>query len=150
MMTSHRRIALLTGASLAALGTAAPAFAAPNYPAASPHDAVANGTLAGAGDSYFGSGTVTDTLDICNIATTIDCFLGVKEAGAGNQTATVNSSPTGQLNQNAAGPLGSTTFNVVTGTGDVAEIGAVASATGGVVTADANLYTAISQYITNG
>ena len=38
MTTSQRRISLLAGASLSALGLASPSFAAPWYPAAAPND----------------------------------------------------------------------------------------------------------------
>ena len=70
MKTSHRRIALLTGASLTALGLAAtPAIAAP-------HD---NTTLADG--VYPGASTTVDTIEICDIATPAGspCFFGVKD-----------------------------------------------------------------------
>ena len=79
MTTSNRRIALLTGASLAALGVsvlaASPALAAP-------HDTLGTG-------SYPGIGTADDTIVICDLAapgnTTVPgspCFFGqINRAG---------------------------------------------------------------------
>ena len=58
MTTSQRRIALLTGASLATISLATPAFAAP-------HDTLAPGT-------YAGVDTASDTVTICDLATTED------------------------------------------------------------------------------
>jgi hypothetical protein len=141
MQTNYRRIALLTGVSAAALG-ATPAFAAPHYPAPAPHDAVADGTYAG----YFDAGPV-DTVDICAIAVTPDCFLGEKQTGPGAQTATVNSVASGQVHQVLLGAATPVDFNVVVGTGDFAEIGAFANATTGGL-ADASVFAAISQWAT--
>src|SRR3954453_14967228 len=88
--TSHRRIALLTGASLSALGIATPAFAAP-------HDLAADGTYAGT-SVVDTTAPYTDTITICAIATASpECFLGVKNSGAATETSTVNSVPTGQI-----------------------------------------------------
>ena len=86
MKTSHRRIALLTGASLATLGFASPAFAAPHYPGAAPHDAAsAAGTHAGTSNTYA-AGTAQDVISICAIADNPACFLGVNKQGAGAQS----------------------------------------------------------------
>jgi len=88
--TSHRRIALLTGASLAALGATTPAFAAP-------HDLAANGTYAGTSVVDVTS-PFTDTITICSIATASpECFLGVKNSGAATETSNVNSPATGEI-----------------------------------------------------
>src|SRR3954469_4108864 len=68
MTTSHRRIALLTGASISALGVSS-IFAAPAL--AAPHDAPADGT-------YAGTSTTDHTVTICDLATdTGACFFGV-------------------------------------------------------------------------
>jgi hypothetical protein len=97
MKTSHRRIALLTGASLSALGMvgiATPAFAAP-------HDDAAPGTYTGTSTSD-NSAPVSQTITIGNIATADnpnpdEYFLGVKNEGTGGQVSTVNSYLTGQV-----------------------------------------------------
>ena len=57
MNTTQRRIALLTGASLATLGLASPALAAP-------HTGLADGV-------YPGFNTTTDTIEICDLAHTV-------------------------------------------------------------------------------
>ena len=146
MTTLNRRIALLTGASLAALGMATPALADPRYPGLAPHDGVADGTYAGINET---APPYVDTIDICLIPTAVNCFVGVKQTGAGNQTATVNSVATGQIEQWA--PFAPTTvdFNIIVGAGDSAEIGAVAIATAGGDAA-ASLNTAISQTASGG
>src|SRR5215210_2431448 len=101
MTTSNRRIALLTGASISALGIASPAFADPRYPGAAPHDLVADGTYSGINVT---APPYVSTIDICNIAVDPECFLGVKQTGAGAQTATVSSPATGQIQQHAFNP----------------------------------------------
>ena len=92
--TNSRRIALLTGASVAALGmsalTASPALAAP------PHDAFGTGTAAG-------TDTTSDTVAICDLATNADCFFGVNATGAPAATANVNTTATGRILQHDAG-----------------------------------------------
>lgn len=144
MTTTQRRIALLTGASIAALGIASPSLAAPHYPAPAPHDS------AGLPDgAYPGESDLTDdTLVICDLASDADaCFFGViDDTGAGNQTATVNSVLTGQIEQIRAGAVGPESISITNATGDSAEIGAVAIATSG--DANADLSDAISQFIT--
>ena len=77
MTTNQRRIALLTGASIAALGIAGPAFAAPRYPAAAPHDAASNGTHAGTNVLVNPSNPV-DEIVICEIGAPDPdpCFFG--------------------------------------------------------------------------
>jgi hypothetical protein len=145
MKTSHRRIALLTGASLTALGTATPAFAAP-------HDATTLATGMHSGTSHtFAAVPAVDTIDICSIADNPACFLGDLEVGTGAVSATVNSVASGQIVQSAAAPTGAVDFVIGVAAGDSAEIGAVALATAsaaGFATADANNYSAISQYVT--
>jgi hypothetical protein len=143
MTTSHRRITLLSGASLAALGFASPAFADPNYPGPAPHDvATTTGTHPGTMITYA-AGTAQDTIDICAIADNPSCFLGVNNQGAGAQTALVTDAPTGQILLYAPAATDTVDLNVTVATGDSAEIGAIAiSTTAG--TADATLQTAIS------
>jgi hypothetical protein len=65
MTTSHRRIALLTGASITALGLAMPAYAAP-------HDTLADGTYPGVADTNVPASAITETLVICEIADDLD------------------------------------------------------------------------------
>ena len=143
MTTSHRRITLLSGASLAALGFASPAFADPHYPGAAPHDAAtATGVHPGTSITYA-AGTAQDTIDICAIADNPACFLGVKNEGAGAQVSLVNSTPTGQINLFAPAATDTVDLNVTVATGDSAEIGAIAISTV-AGDADATLVTAIS------
>ena len=144
MKTSHRRIALLTGASISALGIATPALADPRYPDPAPHDTVSNGAHPGDNSTFVGPGAMTNTITICDIADNPECFLGVKNAGAGSRSATVNSVATGQIEQWVFAATGPVTIAVTNATGDSAEIGAVAIANGGYAFADLN--TAISQY----
>src|SRR4051794_4411107 len=113
MTTSHRRIALLTGASLAALGITSPALAAP-------HDGLADGT-------YAGADTTTDTVTICDLASTTDCFFGVIDSTGA--PAIVNSTASGLIRQHNA--LGDISLTLVNAGGDNAEIGAIS--TGGTV-----------------
>ena len=132
MKTSHRRIALLTGASLTALGFAAtPALAAP------PHTALADGV-------YPGANTTVDTIEICDIATPpgSPCFFGVIDT-TNPAAALVNTTALGQIYQH------DTATNVdllLTNIGS-AEVGAVAIATNtlGAATANATLSNAIQQ-----
>src|SRR3954462_3882372 len=129
MTTSHRRIALLTGASLSALGIATPAFAAP-------HDLAADGTYAGT-SVVDTTAPYTDTITICAIATASpECFLGVKNSGAATETSTVNSVPTGQILVHAPTATDAS-LSVVNAAGSSAEIGAVAIATGAAAVANA-------------
>src|SRR3954454_14111965 len=139
MTTSHRRIALLTGASLAALGTATPAFAAP-------HDLAADGTYAGT-SVVDTTAPYTDTITICAIATASpECFIGVKNSGAAAETSNVSTPATGQIfvkaGPAAAGPVA---LSVVNAAGNSAEVGAVAIATGPAATANAFNRSAISE-----
>src|SRR6478609_1702778 len=135
MMTSQRRIALLAGASITALGIATPAFAAPHYPAPAPHDAVIDGPHPGTFD------TTDDTISICNIGVGIpdnpDCFFGDRETGTGNQTANVTSTAAGQIHSTRASPVGVVDISITNAAYasdypyHTAEIGAFASANGG-------------------
>src|SRR3954451_21011682 len=143
MTTSHRRIALLTRASLAALGTATPAFAAP-------HDLAADGTYAGT-SVVDTTAPYTDTITICAIATASpECFIGVKNSGAAAETSNVSTPATGQIfvkaGPAAAGPVA---LSVVNAAGSSAEVGAVAIATGPAATANAFNRSAISE-VANG
>src|SRR3982751_227692 len=105
MTTSNRRIALLTGASLAALGAATPAFAAP-------HDLAADGTYAGTSIIDVTS-PFTDTVTICSIGTASPEFsLGEKNSGAAEETSTVNSAATGQVRVQAPAATGPVTLSV--------------------------------------
>ncbi|HUE79026.1 MAG TPA: hypothetical protein VMN38_05295, partial [Sphingomicrobium sp.] len=84
MTTSHRRIALLAGASLAALGLSAPALAAP-------HDTLPDGV-------YPGDDTTVDTVEICDIAGVDPCFYGVIDT-VDPALAVVTSTANGQIYQ---------------------------------------------------
>src|SRR6476661_524691 len=141
MNTTQRRIALLTGASLATLGLVTPAFAQ-----AAPHDAAADGIYAGTSVADT-TAPFTDTITICNIATASpECFLGVKNSGAANETSTVNSAATGQVRVYANPATGPANLTVTNAAGSTAEIGAVAIATGAGATARAYNTSAISMY----
>ena len=87
MKTTNRRIALLTGASAAALGMSAlaatPALAAP-------HDTLPAGV-------YPGTDTTGAVVTICDVAVaTPECFFGVIDTGVA-ATAVVNSTATGRI-----------------------------------------------------
>ncbi|MEO8175503.1 MAG: autotransporter outer membrane beta-barrel domain-containing protein, partial [Sphingomicrobium sp.] len=112
MKTSHRRFALLTGASIAALGISAPALAAP-------HDALTPGT-------YPGFTTTDDTIELCDLATPAGdpCFFGIIDEGSPTSTAVVSLFSNGEFRQQ---PTGTT---AVMNNGASAEVGAIASATG--------------------
>ncbi len=112
MKTSHRRIALLTGASFTALGVATPAFAAP-------HDVAGPGT-------YAGTNTSATTITLCTIATNATCMFGVVDTGVANATAIVNSTANGRIEQTDFGA--SIELYANNPLGDFAEIGAVAIA----------------------
>src|SRR5256885_1348063 len=122
MTTSHRRIALLTGASLTALGmtalTASPALAAP-------HDALADGT-------YTGIDTTAAVLTICEIASDADsvpnspCFSGVIDTATPLASAVVNSALNGQIYQHDTGAA--VALHMING--GSAEVGAIAQASG--------------------
>ena len=109
MKTSHRRIALLTGASVSALVIATPAFAAP-------HDALADGV-------YPGVSTTTATVTICNLATPpgSPCFFGVIDS-VPPSTAVVSTTANGQVLQHAGGA----TVNITLINAGSAEVGAIA------------------------
>jgi hypothetical protein len=129
MTTSHRRIALLTGASISALGLAFPAHAAVvTNPAPPTQNAVTD-----------------DTLEICAIGDT--CVYGVEAEDTGSVSATVNSNLTGEVQQYGVGTTAGIDLLAVND-GD-ATIHAVAVATGaGAQTANARVSTAISQTAT--
>jgi hypothetical protein len=95
MTTINRRIALLTGASVAALGlsalSATPALAAP-------HD-----TFGPSATPAAGTDTTSDTVTICALATNADCFFGVFATGTPAATANVNSTASGRIFQHDAG-----------------------------------------------
>jgi hypothetical protein len=137
MQTTHRRIALLTGASVAALGAAAPTFAA---------------TVPGpAGHTITQAGDITDTLVICDIAPALPsspCVYGVDNTGTGTVTSTVNSQPTGQIVQDLNSTAGSAS-GTITNNG-AAEIHAIALATApvaGLASADASISTGVFQSV---
>ena len=138
MTSFNRRIALLTGASISALGVSALGLASPAL--AAPHDVAGTGTFAGAS-------TATATLTICDIAATDPCFYGVYNTGAGLVAATVNSTATGRIVQADSG--GTIELTLVNAVDSSAEIGAIASATGAAnQTADANNTSALYQSAT--
>ena len=86
MKTTNRRLALLTGASAAALGMSAlaatPALAAP-------HDTFGPGTAAG-------TDTTGAVVTICTLATNATCFFGIYDTAAGAATANVTSTADGE------------------------------------------------------
>jgi hypothetical protein len=138
MTTTQRRIALLTGASLATLGLATPALAAP-------HNDVPPGT-------YSGTSTNTDIIPICEIADGApdDCFFGVVAEGTPSVLAVVNSTANGQIRQadGFTSLVDLTIANIATeGYSTNAEVGAVAIVTGAPAfgSADARLGSAIQQ-----
>src|SRR6185503_4996879 len=96
MTTTQRRIALLTGASLATLGIASPALAAP-------HTGHATGVFPGAS-------TTADTVVICDIASATPtplqspppCFFGVIDTTS-PAVAVVNAPANGQITQHQTG-----------------------------------------------
>lgn len=119
MTNSQRRIALLTGASLAALGLATPSFAAP-------HDVL----LPGGDQTNPGTNTTDNTIDLCTIAAaTPECFYGVIDTGVATANATVSNTATGRIYQHDAGPTIVLDMNVAAL--ETAEVGAIAVATGG-------------------
>jgi len=133
MITTQRRIALLTGASLAALGvsvlTATPALAA------APHDTLADGT-------YPGTQATADSVVICDLVIPgnptvpgAPCFFGVIDTSGAVATATVDTFTNGEIGVHH-GPGAGYMSN-----GGTAEFGAIASATNaaGDATADAHL-----------
>ena len=120
MTTTQRRIALLTGASLATLGLAAvPAYAAP------PHSALPDGT-------YPGTLSVDPTIEICDLATPpgSPCFFGVIDTTGAASTANINSFVAGQIEQVATGTIS------IANNG-TAEHGAIAAALNGAGSATA-------------
>src|SRR4051794_2281211 len=133
MTTTQRRIALLTGASLATLGTASPALAAPH-----------TGAAAG---RHAGISSTADTIVICDIATatpapvaTTPCFFGDIETGTASAHAFVSTAVNGQIFQHDTGPL---VDLLLTNNGN-AEIGAIATAANptGAAVANATVLTA--------
>jgi len=121
MKTSHRRIALLTGASLSALGVTALGIASPAT--AAPHDALAAPT------TNSGTSTTASPIDLCTIgAATADCFMGVYVTNDGATTALVNSTATGWVRQNLTD--GTVELTIDNPAANSAEIGAIATASG--------------------
>src|SRR5215217_1786808 len=117
MTTSHRRITLLAGASITALGlsalTASPALAAP-------HDGLIDGT-------YAGVDTTTTPITICDLADDpAVCFFGVIDT-TNPATATLNSPVSGQVFQH--GTAAAVTLTATNAAGSSAEFGAIASGT---------------------
>ena len=116
MKTSHRTLALLAGASLATLGLAMPAAAAPvSEPGPSGHTGL----------------VANDTLTICAIDTdpdAPDCTFGTIDlGGVGTTLVDVDTVAEGQIRQTAPAAPGNITLNIVND-GD-AEIYAVATGT---------------------
>ena len=132
MTTTNRRIALLTGASAAALGISAlaatPALAAP-------HDALADGI-------YPGTVTADPTVEICDLATPpgSPCFFGVIDTVGPVSIVTVDTFAEGQVNQFAPSPA------TMANNGS-AEFGAIAVATNaaGAATATASIHDVVYQ-----
>ncbi|HET7093293.1 MAG TPA: hypothetical protein VFI22_07445, partial [Thermomicrobiales bacterium] len=139
MTTSQRSLALLSGASISALGLAMPAYGAVvTNPGPAPHVIVS-------------ATSITDTLVICAIdddPDAVDCLYGVSNTGGtGLQTATVNAPANGQVQQvlTATGP-GSTVNGTISNNGD-AEIQALvtAGAAAGAANAEAFIEDAVQQ-----
>lgn len=127
MTTSQRRIALLTGASLAALGLATPSFAAP-------HDVL----LPGGDQTNPGTNTSDPLIDLCTVAVaTPACFFGEIDTGGATAMATVTGTLDGQIVQADAGAT--ITLQAFVSPGDTAEIGAIAVATAPNASADASI-----------
>ena len=128
MTTSYRRITLLAGASITAIGLASPALAAP-------HDGLPQGTY-NHPDSPSVTNTpgvdVTDTLEICLVVDE-PCFFGT----VGSPTATTSQ----VIVQEASGD----DINIDITNAGSAEIGAFAYATGGAANAQATLKSGIYQ-----
>src|SRR3954462_4703981 len=95
MTSTNRRIALLTGASLAALGMTSPAFAV------APHTGLADGI-------YPGATSTLPLVDICDLDPTplTPCFFGVIEHDVAAAAATVNAPANGQIHHNPAAAKG--------------------------------------------
>ena len=125
MKTSHRRIALLTGASISALGVSS-IFATPAF--AAPHDGATPGTFLADG-TYTGIDSTADTLTICDIAVSpapdSPCFYGVIDT-VSPAFATVNDTAHGQIYHHQTG--GDITLDLINN--GSAEVGAIAVATG--------------------
>ena len=94
MTTTHRRIALLTGASIAALGIAAPALAAP-------HDGLADGL-------YPGVNTTDDTVVICDLAGATTTPLQESPCFFGEIDTSDPADSDGQQHREAAGSISMT------------------------------------------
>ena len=125
MKTSHRRIALLPGASISALGVSS-IFATPAF--AAPHDGATPGTFLADG-TYTGIDSTADTLTICDIAVSpapdSPCFYGVIDT-VSPAFATVNDTAHGQIYHHQTG--GDITLDLIND--GSAEVGAIAVATG--------------------
>ena len=150
MKTLNGRFALLTGASISALGIAGPAFAAP-------HDALLASTTVAGTSVTDNTPPVDDTIVICDILSIgPDCtngsFVGIFATGTGAVTANVTSTTNGQVELFGAGGAGTVDIAVINAAGDSAEIGAVAIAEAtllGLADADATLNSAISVNLPN-
>ena len=142
--TSHRRIALLTGASIATLGIATPVLAAP-------HDGASPGTYIPDGN-YPGFTTNTSPVTICAIAAdngalagdqSSPCFYGVVDTTGAAANALVVTTATGEIKQvKAGGAVALTMINA--GSAEVGAI-AVASTSLGNAAANAEVINGISQ-----
>jgi len=136
MTTSYRRITLLAGASITAIGLASPALAAP-------HDGLPQGTYTHP-DSPSVTNTpgvdVTDTLEICLVVDE-PCFFGeIDGVTGGPGVATASTSQV--IVQEATGD----DINIDITNAGSAEIGAFAYSTGGAAnTANATLKSGIYQ-----
>src|SRR5262249_41750678 len=120
MTTTQRRIALLTGASLATLGFAAPAYAA----------LPADGTYPATGQP-----TVDDTIEICDLATPPGnpCFFGVVDTTGASSTARNG----GDFTKGSIQQIPGTGTATISQNGS-AQVGYVASAVNGLGDATAN------------
>jgi len=129
MNTTQKRIALLTGASLATLGVASPALAAT-------HTGIQHATLAA-------TGNVTDTITLCAVGST--CDYGVDNSGPGVVVSLVNSPANGDIWQTLTAVTGSA-FGSIVNHGN-ASIDAHATATGAAANAQATLDNAVRQSV---
>jgi hypothetical protein len=128
MTTTQRRIALLTGASLATIGLASPAFAA---------------TVAGTAHVVGPAAVATDTLTICTTAGST-CSYGV----SGVPSAIVNSAATGRLSQSGSG--GDVELLMINlGNADIHALASDTAGAAATATAFASIDNAMSQVANN-
>ena len=129
MRNLHRRLALLTGVSVSALGIASPAFAATNPGI----------------DHSISAASVNDALTICLAAD--NCEFGTTASGAGTVSAVVNSVASGEIRQvgTATGAGGDVVLDMLNDGAAAISAIATASAAAGHASAVADVASAIVQ-----